>query len=242
MKLTLPKTNMTSGRKKPDTNNSCSQLCVIPNTDDNRKAIKHLNKLAKEQGSKYRFVSKWRLPKEGTKYGYFGELKPSDAKGIGLYLKYLNVPSYRPNTDYINKLKEENLELKQSLKECTHPNFDKDRYDWEYTKDKISELEEDNMDLSSDLIESKKKYKDYKEMLIGAMNAKDDEIDSLKQTIKFSRMTAEERAYTIISEQVEKWQGSDEIDGYYDDGRWEDVNYEINNIMNQLKKQYKGSE
>ena len=81
MKLTLPKKNMTKKNYKYMTR----QVCVIPNSDENRKAIKHLNTLAKEQHSEYRFSYKYRCPKEGG-YGRFGEVSKGNADGIGLYI------------------------------------------------------------------------------------------------------------------------------------------------------------
>ena len=84
MKLTLPKNNMTSGKYR--TACKTEQVCVIPATDENRKAIQHLNKLAREQNSKYRFKVRNRSPKEGVKYGRYGGVDPEDATGLGIYI------------------------------------------------------------------------------------------------------------------------------------------------------------
>jgi hypothetical protein len=81
MKLTLPKKNMT----KKNYNSLTRQVCVIPNSEENRKAIKHLNTLAKEQHSEYRFSYRYRCPKEG-KYGNGGEVAKDNANGLGLYI------------------------------------------------------------------------------------------------------------------------------------------------------------
>ena len=81
MKLTLPKKNMTKKNYKSMTR----QVCVIPNSEENRKAIKHLNTLAKEQHSEYRFSYRYRCPKEG-KYGNGGEVAKDNANGLGLYI------------------------------------------------------------------------------------------------------------------------------------------------------------
>tara|TARA_Y100000593_G_C4312882_1_gene339260 strand:+ start:1400 stop:2164 length:765 start_codon:yes stop_codon:yes gene_type:complete len=249
MKLSLPNNNMTSGRKTTckDANGIVSeQLFVIPNNDKNRKAIKHMNKLAKEQGSKYRFQSRWRLPKKGAKYGDFGKLSPNDARGIGLYIIGAQNNSacgyYTPS--YIKKVIKENEKLKQDLTESTHPNFDGERYDWQYAKDKISELQEDNEDLRESknrLQDNVRKLFDKSEITSNLLEEKEKEIESLKKMLKFSQETAEGRAVMIIRDQMKKWKSyphSGEDYEEYDDGRWEDVNYEIDTIISKLEKEY----
>jgi hypothetical protein len=83
--LTLPKNNMIS-TKFHRNNSRTRQLCVIPNTEENRKALRHINKLAKEQNSYLNLKYRYRVPKEGNKYGSHGELRQSNADGIGIYI------------------------------------------------------------------------------------------------------------------------------------------------------------
>ena len=85
IKLTLPDNNMISSKYHRN-NSKTRQLCVIPNTKNNRKALRHINKLAKEQNSYSSLRYRYRVPKEGNKYGYGGELRQNQAKGIGIYI------------------------------------------------------------------------------------------------------------------------------------------------------------
>ena len=84
MKLTLPKNNLT---KPKSGEHNIEQLCVIENTKENKKAIRHINKLAKEQGSRYKIKSKFRCPIDRSKATEYGSVKSENAKGIGLYIK-----------------------------------------------------------------------------------------------------------------------------------------------------------
>tara|TARA_R100000329_G_scaffold50557_2_gene46612 strand:+ start:2850 stop:3278 length:429 start_codon:yes stop_codon:yes gene_type:complete len=107
MKLTLPKKNMT----KKNYNSLTRQVCVIPNSEENRKAIKHLNTLAKEQHSEYRFSYRYRCPKEG-KYGNGGEVAKDNADGLGLYIQGA---SYSEAKEEIDKLNARFWALQQDL-------------------------------------------------------------------------------------------------------------------------------
>ena len=107
MKLTLPKKNMTKKNYKSMTR----QVCVIPNSEENRKAIKHLNTLAKEQHSEYRFSYRYRCPKEG-KYGNGGEVAKDNADGLGLYIQGA---SYSEAKEEIDKLNARFWALQQDL-------------------------------------------------------------------------------------------------------------------------------
>ena len=107
MKLTLPKKNMT----KKNYNSLTRQVCVIPNSEENRKAIKHLNTLAKEQHSEYRFSYRYRCPKEG-KYGNGGEVAKDNADGLGLYVQGA---SYSEAKEEIDKLNARFWALQQDL-------------------------------------------------------------------------------------------------------------------------------
>ena len=107
MKLTLPKKNMT----KKNYNSLTRQVCVIPNSEENRKAIKHLNTLAKEQHSEYRFSFKYRCPKKGS-YGRYGEVAKDNADGLGLYVQGA---SYSEAKEEIDKLNARFWALQQEL-------------------------------------------------------------------------------------------------------------------------------
>jgi|TARA_R100000482_G_scaffold124916_3_gene79868 hypothetical protein len=107
MKLTLPKKNMTKKNYKSMTR----QVCVIPNSEENRKAIKHLNTLAKEQHSEYRFSFKYRCPKKGS-YGRYGEVAKDNADGLGLYVQGA---SYSEAKEEIDKLNARFWALQQDL-------------------------------------------------------------------------------------------------------------------------------
>ncbi len=107
MKLTLPKKNMT----KKNYNSLTRQVCVIPNSEENRKAIKHLNTLAKEQHSEYRFSFKYRCPKKGS-YGRYGEVAKDNADGLGLYVQGA---SYSEAKEEIDKLNARFWALQQDL-------------------------------------------------------------------------------------------------------------------------------
>jgi hypothetical protein len=84
MKLTLPKTNLT---KPKSGEHNIEQLCVIENTKDNRQAIKRINKLARQQGSRYKIKSKYRCAIDKSQATKYGSIKSENAKGIGLYIK-----------------------------------------------------------------------------------------------------------------------------------------------------------
>ncbi len=84
--LRVPEHNLTES-KYHQNGYKTRQVCVIENTEDNRKAIRQLNKIAKEQDSMYRFSIRYRKPKEGHKYGHGGELRKENALGIGLYIE-----------------------------------------------------------------------------------------------------------------------------------------------------------
>ena len=83
--LELPKENMTNGKFRTD--HKTLQFCVIPNTEENRDSIRHINKLAKEQNSFFRLKMRYRCPKEGKHYGWGGDVACEDANGIGIYIQ-----------------------------------------------------------------------------------------------------------------------------------------------------------
>ena len=84
MMIELPKENMTNGKFRTD--HKTLQFCVIPNTEENRDSIRHINKLAKQQNSFFRLKMRYRCPKEGKHYGFGGSIPCEDANGIGIYV------------------------------------------------------------------------------------------------------------------------------------------------------------
>ena len=105
MKLTLPKTNLTQPKSGE---HNIEQLCVIENTNDNRQAIKRINKLARQQGSRYKIKSKYRCAIDQSQATKYGSIKSENAKGIGLYIKLtdeaINEDRKRKNrnAEYVN--------------------------------------------------------------------------------------------------------------------------------------------
>lgn len=83
--LSLPKDNLTNGKYR--TESKTLQLCVIPNTEENRKAIRQINRLAKQQNSHFKLKVRYRCPKDGYHYGYGGDLRKKHANGIGIYIQ-----------------------------------------------------------------------------------------------------------------------------------------------------------
>ena len=114
MKISLPKNNLTNGKYRTD--QVTEQFCVIPNTESNKKAIKHWNKLATEQNSRYRFKTRYRCPKEGVKYGAYGGVDAKDAEGLGIYIDDFktNFASSVYKSEY-QRLREENRKLRVAL-------------------------------------------------------------------------------------------------------------------------------
>ena len=219
MKLTLPKNNMTSGRKTTckDKNGIVSeQLFVIPNNENNRKAIKQMNKLARQQGSKYRFQGRWRLPKEGAKYGDFGKLNPEDAKGIGLYIigaqNHSACGYYTPS--YIKKVIKENENLKKEINDSTYSNKDEISEDHKTVLNKLAIVYDENQNLIK-------------------------ENNRLKKLLKFQTLTFEQKAIYIIEKEIGKWQDNGWDENYFfNDVDQEGVNIEINAIISMLKKEF----
>ncbi len=108
--ITLPESNMTNGKYRDG--RPTQQFCVIPNTEGNKKAIKHWNKLATEQNSRYRFKTRYRCPKEGVSYGTYGGVDAKDAEGLGVYIDDVKA-NY--NSTINDRLRRENMELKRAL-------------------------------------------------------------------------------------------------------------------------------
>lgn len=108
-----------------------NQLMIVDNTKENHSIIKELNNKMKEFNSRWRIRKKYRLPKEGCKYGWGGSLQNENADGIGIYLyttekynkavweerqKYYREKTIRENQE-IEELKKENRLLKLQLNE-----------------------------------------------------------------------------------------------------------------------------
>ena len=110
MKISLPKNNLTNGKYRTD--QVTEQFCVIPNTEDNIKAIKHWNNLATEQNSRYRLKTRYRCPKDGVIYGAYGGVDKNDARGLGIYIDDLK-SSYHSTIN--QRLREENRKLRLAL-------------------------------------------------------------------------------------------------------------------------------
>jgi hypothetical protein len=111
MKLTLPKTNLT---KPKSGEHNIEQLCVIENTKDNRQAIKRINKLARQQGSRYKIKSKYRCAIDKSQATKYGSIKSENAKGIGLYIKLTDEAMSEDRKMVLNKcarLYDENTKL-----------------------------------------------------------------------------------------------------------------------------------
>jgi hypothetical protein len=219
MKLTLPNNNMTSGRKttcKDDKGIVSEQLFVIPNNENNRNAIKKMNKLARQQGSKYRFQGRYRLPKEGAKYGEFGKLSSENAKGIGLYVIGAQNNSacgyYTPS--YIKKVVKENQNLKKEINNHTRINKDKISKDHKTVLNKLALVYDENQNLIK-------------------------ENNRLKKLLKFQTLTFEQKAIYIIEKEIGKWQDNGWDENYFfNDVDQECVSIEINTILNNLKNDY----
>ena len=112
--IKLPENNLTLSKYR--TERPTNQFCVIPNTKENRESIKHFNKLAKEQNSRYRLKTKFRCPKENHNKDYFGNINMNEARGLGIYIKNVFVENqYRTDFEKIYNLEKENRELKRKL-------------------------------------------------------------------------------------------------------------------------------
>jgi hypothetical protein len=85
----------------------------VPNTEENRKFIKHVNKKSKESDSIWRLSIRYRKPKEGHKYGYGGNLKCENANAFSVYIHDRRPYNQIPSNQYRSKLWEENRELEK---------------------------------------------------------------------------------------------------------------------------------
>ena len=103
----------------------------VPNTEDNRKFIKKVNKMSKNSDSIWKLFIKYRKPKEGHKYGYGGSLKCENASAFSVYIDDRRPYGERPENQYRyqlweenRKLEEENKKLKRQLAIYSNPYID----------------------------------------------------------------------------------------------------------------------
>jgi len=148
MKLTLPKNNLTTPKKGQK---DIEQLCVIENNEKNRKAIKHINKLAKQQQSKYKIYSKFRCAIDNEKKTLFNSIKSENAKGIGLYIRLTEDAQFnqklKEREHYSNYAKLYNEKLS---KERKYHSEVLDKLAMQY--DKVEKLEKENRKLKKKLL------------------------------------------------------------------------------------------
>ena len=103
----------------------------IPNTEDNRKSIKEINKKAKESKSRWHLLIKYRKPKPRFKYGSGGSLRCENANAFSVYIKdrreYCDQPEVKERSrlwDKIRELEKENRKLKKDLLVYKNPYID----------------------------------------------------------------------------------------------------------------------
>ena len=122
----------------------------IPNTEDNRKFVKKVNKMSKNSDSIYKLFIKYRKPKEGHKYGYGGSLKCENASAFSVYIDDRRPYGERPENQYRyqlweenRKLEEENKKLKRQLAIYSNPYID-----WS-----ISSIEDEIFEVKESIVE-----------------------------------------------------------------------------------------
>ena len=103
----------------------------IPNTEENRKFIKKVNKMSKESDSIWKLFIKYRKPKEGFHYGSGGSLKCKNANAFSVYIDdrrpHRDRPSERHRSNLFSQvceLEEENEKLKKELTIFKNPYMD----------------------------------------------------------------------------------------------------------------------
>ena len=116
----------------------------IPNTEENRKFIREMNKKSKESNSRWKMFIKYRKPKDGFQYGSGGSLRCDNANAFSVYItdrrNYYEQPEVKERSrswDKIRKLEKENEKLKKELLVYKNPYID-----WNMTEleDEISEI------------------------------------------------------------------------------------------------------
>ena len=103
----------------------------VPNTEENRKFIKEVNKMSKNSDSIWKLGIRYRKPKKGHKYGYGGNLKCENANAFSVYIhdrrSYGEIPEnqYRSKLwEDIRVLEKENEKLKKQLAIYNNPYID----------------------------------------------------------------------------------------------------------------------
>ena len=122
----------------------------VPNTEDNRKFVKKVNKMSKDSDSIWRLGIRYRKPKEGHKYGYGGNLRCENANAFSIYVhdrrSYHQIPEnqYRSKLWEENRLlEEENEKLKRQLAIYSNPYID-----WS-----VSSIEDEIFEVKEKIIE-----------------------------------------------------------------------------------------
>ena len=123
----------------------------IPNTEDNRKFVKKVNKMSKNSDSIYKLFIKYRKPKEGFHYGSGGSLRRENANAFSVYIDDRRPYSQRPENQYRIKLweenrllEEENESLKKQLAIYNNPYID---WSTSSIEDEIFEIRERIVDI-----------------------------------------------------------------------------------------------
>jgi len=136
----------------------------VPNTEDNRKFIKQVNKMSKQSDSIWKLFIKYRKPKEGFKYGSGGSLKCENANAFSVYIDDRRPYGQRPENQYRNRLWEENRKLEEeneALKKQLAI-YDNPYIDWRMSEISIElfEVKEEIIEKSLDNILASNVYKD----------------------------------------------------------------------------------
>ena len=98
----------------------------VENTEENRKYVKDINRLARQSESKYRLKIRYRKPIEGEKYGWGGSLQRKNATAFSIYVEdktpWQESQSHRLWSN-IADLEKENDKLKKELALFKNPYY-----------------------------------------------------------------------------------------------------------------------
>ena len=148
----------------------------VPNTEENRKFIKEVNKMSKNSDSIWKLGIRYRKPKKGHKYGYGGNLKCENANAFSVYIHdrraYNKIPAnqYRSKLwEDIRVLEKENEKLKKQLAIYNNPYID-----WSISSinDEIFEVKECIVDGYIEDTLSEKVYIDNHSLAAGTLKEK----------------------------------------------------------------------
>ena len=121
----------------------------VPNTEENRKFIKDVNKMSKESDSYYKLFIKYRKPKKGFKYGSGGSLRCENANAFSVYIADRRPYGSRPidnafNVAYkrgrkITELEDKITELEREISIYRNP-----YYNWSFSdlEDKLNDIKD----------------------------------------------------------------------------------------------------